>query len=222
VRRFLAAAFVVAIARDADPCSIVIPTNVLPASAPAPVNAHVWIRSPSRTGSWVLRAVGPVSADIPISKREWCPQFVEIVPQSTLPPSSRFELWVVEKEKPYLVASFGTGTATDTIAPPKPSFTSAVREVTGDSLCGPSESMTLAGGSPQPETLYAAWAADDKGTIPWSAAPSIVFSGSTFDTYRMCQSSGKLTFEGWKRIGIRAMDVAGNLGEALVLDVTQK
>src|SRR5581483_6595807 len=120
VKRVLVALMLVA--READPCSIVVPSVVLPASQPAPINTHVWVRNPFRTGAWVLRAVGPIAADIPLATRAWCPQLVEIVPQASLPPSARFELWVIEKEKPYLVASFGTGTATDTTPPPKPAF----------------------------------------------------------------------------------------------------
>lgn len=230
--------------RDARPCSIVIAPQVFPASHPAPVNAHVWIRHPplKRTGNvlfrkgptttydadFVLRAVSPVAAEIPIATREWCPSiFVELVPQSALPPSSRFEVWIVPRVpevKPVLIASFGTGTAPDTTPPPRPTFTGAMHEVEGGGLagCGTIDVIALTGGTDSPELLYAMWSADANGLIAWDAPPVGLFTEPRFDGYGTCRAD----YASWSakapRIGIRAMDVAGNLGAPIELTVANK
>ncbi len=214
--------------RDARPCSIVNPPQVLPASQPAPVNAHVWIRNPprhTRDVYFVVRVVAPAISEIPIATREWCPLgLVELVPQSALPPSSRFEVWMVARAapgKPVLLASFGTGTATDTTPPPRPAFTKADHEVESGQ-CGTFHGIALSGGSDQPETLYAMWSADAKGAIVWEAAPIAVFTGSRVDGFGTCTTD----FSAWSasspHVGIRAMDIAGNLGAPIELTVLNK
>jgi hypothetical protein len=174
--------------------------QIVPAYAPAPVNAHVWIRRAPFTrasGELSLRAVAPKASEIAIATREWCPHvLVELVPQSPLPPSSRFEVWFVPRapqEKPLLVASFGTGTTTDTTPPPRPAFP----------------------GSDVPDTFFAAWSAKE-GRIDWEAPPLAVFAVPKLDPDETCHAN--LT----GRIGIRAMDLAGNLSEPIELTIDEK
>jgi hypothetical protein len=151
---------------------------------------------------------------------------LELAPQSPLPPSSRFEVWIaprIPEAKAILLASFGTGTAGDTTPPPRPTFTKATHEVEGGLLdCPTSHVIVLDGGTDSPETLYAMWSADAKGAIVWDALPVGVFTEPRLDSYGTCKTDYAAWSAGSPRIGIRAMDLAGNLGDPIELAVTNK
>jgi hypothetical protein len=238
-------------AHDARACSIVIGSETLPALAPAPLNAHVWIRHPpwrrsgnpsARRGAapfdvdFVLRAVTPTAADVPVAVREWAPGvLVELVPWAPLPASHRFEVWAVPRgvERPRLVAFFQTGTGVDTTPPGRPSFDSVTRTkppAHGIQIdCGPAAEIVLSGaGAPDSgDLLYAVWAAAG-GRIAWDAPPIAVAGPAApgqsvrFDVYDALRPVGD--FVAWARspsarIGVRALDVAGNLGPPVELDL---
>ena len=238
----LAAVAVVAVAHEARPCVIIIPTMVLPASgAVAPVNTHVWIFEPPlrRTANWarppapaydadfVLRSVAPTRPEIPVATRECEYKLVELAPTAPLPANARFEVWVVPRTTtaaPMLLASFTTGTETDTTPPPRPAFDSAHLAVPRiQTSCNDTHEITLWGGTSAstrpPDILYGVWAADATGAIAWDAAPVGVLNGLYLDSHRTCMPRYDLWAAATPHIGVRAIDLAGNLSAPVELDV---
>jgi hypothetical protein len=233
---------------DAHACSVVLSPQVLPALAPAPLNTHVWMRHPTwhHSGNrsfkpgggnfdvdFVVRSVMPTAADIPITVREWSPDYlIELVPQSLLAANHRFEVWGIPRsasESPRLLASFQTGTTSRATSPPKPAFAASTRPkptglLAGD--CGSYEQIILGGTPDEGEVLYAVWAATN-GHIDWKGPPIAIAGPPTpghpvrFDVYDSLRPFAE--FIAWAQssphIGVRAMDVAGNLSEPVELDV---
>lgn len=247
----LVASVVLGAPADARACSIVLETRTLPALAPAPLDAHVWIRhsewrrsgnraakrgSPEFDVDFVVRAAAPTAADIPVVTREWSPgQLVELVPQKPLPANHTFEVWAIPRpavESPRLVTFFRTGDAIASTAPARPSFTSATRTKPAPGVvvidCGPDAEIVLGGlaAPSQGELLYAVWPSTG-GRIAWDSPP-IAVTGSPapghpvrFDVYDSLRPGPE--FVAWAasspHIGVRAMDVAGNLSDPVELDV---
>jgi hypothetical protein len=136
-------------------------------------------------------------------------------------------VWVVPRTTtvaPTLLASFTTGTDTDVTPPARPPFDSAHLAVPKvQTSCNDSHEITLWGGAAArtrpPETLYGVWAADRTGAIAWDAAPVGILNGMFLDSYRTCMPRYDLWASGAPHIGVRALDLAGNLSAPVELDV---
>ena len=229
----------VAFARDARPCVELTPTEVLPASTPAPVTTHVWIHHPPlrRTANWarppaapfdvdfVLRSVAPTVMDIPVATRE-CPYtFVELAPLALLPKNARFEVWAAPKSgaaPPLLLASFTTGTEEDVTPPPPPAFTLAWLAVpTIRTSCADTSAITFSSrvATPAPDTLYGVWGAGPTGEIAWDGAPIAILHGAVLNTHETCMPGYAAWAASSPRIGMRAIDLSGNLSAPIELRV---
>jgi hypothetical protein len=240
----LALLAVLGAARDARPCIDLLSTEVLPAAAPAPVTTHVWIHHPTlrRKGNWarppaapydadfVLRSVAPTVMDVPVAARE-CPYtLVELAPLSPLPKNARFEVWVVPQAAaapPALLASFTTGADADVTPPPTPSFTFARLAVpTIRTSCGDTYAITLYGptapAAPATDSLYGLWPSDPTGTIGWDAAPMAIVRGARLDSHETCMPSYGAWAASSPRLGVRAIDLSGNLSAPIELRVERE
>lgn len=193
-------------------------------------------RNPTFAVDFVLRAVAGAPTEIPVAVREWFPgNLVELVPEAPLPPNQVFEVWAVPLPpavvRPRLLSFFRTAAATDTTPPTRPAFYGATLERPGAVAadCGPYAAIGLVGEGSRDggDLLYAVWAADDSGHIAWEAPPIAVAppapgSRVRFDVYDALKLASEVT--AWARspklhVGVRAMDVAGNLSAPLELDV---
>jgi hypothetical protein len=227
-------------ARDARPCVELVPMRVLPASASAPINTHVWVHAPPmqlhgnqmRLGATpfdaeiVLREVAPSVRNHAVTVRE-CPyKFLDVAPLAPLPMNARFEVWMAPASPeptappPTLLASFATGDARDDAPPSRPAVTSAY--FTKESIrtsCGTTFPVTLVGARPPPDTLYAVWAAPASGPIAWDAPPIAVLGGMVLDTHATCMANYPAWAQSSPRLGVRAIDLAGNASEPVEISV---
>lgn len=239
------AAVVVSAPRRADTCIITYPRLVVPGAAPAAIDSRIWLfnhfyrlaGNPSfeRSGAdfdadFVLREVG--GGEIAVGVREWCPGVVvEITPRAKLAPGKRFEVWLAPKASkptPVRLTTFITGTEEDHGAPGKPRVVGA-RYDKATGVCGSFDAIQLIGaGATDPqggEVLYAMWQAGPDGTIRYDREPIAILPPwpTSSGPLRIERETCRPDFGTWAashpKLGVRAMDASGNLGEPVELKV---
>jgi hypothetical protein len=216
------ALFLVATPHDVEACTIIIPATSLPRFAPAPPNAHVWIRGlqlPLYAGaSFVLVATDGTPA--PVDVRSWPTSMVwELAPQARLRANARYELWGVPRSKqptpPVLLGTFKTGADDDVTAPSAPKLVRAA-EITPLGSCPTFIELTGTPGSDTSgETLHAVWLSDDRGVLHYADPPNEIFAW----TERRAEVNKWFMHKGTRRIGVRAVDVAGNVSAPAEIDL---
>jgi hypothetical protein len=211
-----------AAASDAPACSIVLPTVVIPGSATAPLNTHVWVLdvewvTRDALQTFALRSApggdGGAGASVAVETfvyAGWASS-IEMVPRAPLAPSSRYEVWAVGSH-PHLVGSFMTGDAPARVAPAPPQFRSPQFGLTWSPECGVAElEVPVVPPDDAPgSALYALYYADATGAVRYDRPPDGLAPAATRGRPLLAYAAGhELTKV--SRIGVRAVDAAGNV-----------
>jgi len=215
------------VAGDARACTIVLPHLVLPALVPAPINAHIWVENAFDDESFVVRPAvprGTQDAAVATDARLWngWAKMIELVPRAQLDPSRRYEVWSRGSrwegngKAPYLVGTFVTSDAVDSTPPARPVVAPTARAtVKWSSECGVGEvkaPIATPADQGSGELLYAIWHSDADGHIHYDRAPDRVVTAGPTGKPAFAYTQGS-AFQNVKKLGLRAMDLAGNLSE---------
>ncbi len=216
----------------ADACTIIVPTVVLPSMTPAPRNAHVWVLGlplPLYAGaSFVLVPTADPSHPVPLALRSWETSMAwELVPRDRLAPVSRYELWGIPRQKgkkPLIIGLFQT-TSDDDATPPSPPTLSQARYVLSMVACPPTIQIEgKPGADASGDVLHAIWLSGPGGSISYRTAPTDIAHWphpSALEPHPSLFLTRTLDGPGAFRIGIRAVDVAGNLSDPVEISVTR-
>ena len=202
-------------------CIIIPPEVVLPASRAAPRNTHIWYGGTGLPyGATFALVAEPGSPPAPaLDVRMWAlSMLLEIVPRAPLAANARYDLWASPHQgkwekrpgKPVLLGTFRTGDDVDTAPPSRP----VVRRAVGHPVAMSCDAWLQIELEPAADRgpaadLYAVWFADADGRIAYETPPEEVAS-VTVETQSLdvqIPSRAKVGL----RVGVRALDVAGNL-----------
>jgi hypothetical protein len=234
----LAAALALALLRavpEADACIVLPSAGVLPgAGAPAPRNTRVWAVGLSQAlpagATLTLVASRDRARPVPLSARLWETSGLhELWPASRLEADERYELWATPRgaplprqrpRPPVLVGTFRTG-STDDVTPPSPPRLTRAERVVPLVDCAPFIAVEgVAGADASGEVLHAVWFAEAGAELRYGQPPARLerWSGATpleraprLELHGLPASTG--------RLGVRAVDVAGNLSDPVEIEV---
>ncbi len=215
-----------------DACVMIMPAMVSP-SGLAPTNTHVWIQGsqlPLGGGAtYVLIASSAPNVPIPIELRAWeRSSLAELVPLAPLAPHTRHEIWGTARRSSAsgrpVTLPLGTFTTTgeaDTVPPGAPTLREARLNVPLDS-CWPWIGVM---GEPLPAeeaVYYALHVGDASGKIVYDAPPAEIARWPLQRSVHLkpvleLTAPGKNTSFIGRRVGLRAIDLAGNLGPPVEL-----
>jgi hypothetical protein len=218
------AAATIAMTDDASACSEVVPAIVLPRSTPAPANAHVWVQGLELSlfdgASFVVVPSDDASSPVDLDMRTWTTSMVwELVPRARLREGARYEVWGVPRGKkpkpPILLGTFRTNMDDDKTPPSAPKLTRS-EERTPLGSCSTWIAIEGTPGSDSSgETMHAVWMSDPEGRLAYHEPPAQVLMW----TDREAALHAWFKHKGKRRIGVRAVDVAGNVSDAAEIDV---
>lgn len=216
---------------DARACVIIAPSVVAPSLTPAPRNAHVWIQSlplplfGGATFTLVKSATG--STPTAIELRSWETSSVwELVPRSDLDALTRYEVWGAPRDKraPVLVSVFRTGAGVDLTAPRAPRLEHAFARPSAMGCPPYVELAGAAGADDSGDVFHAAWLAEGSARLAYDGPPATVFAWPKPTPTEPRPSADVL--HGFRapsatRIGVRTVDVAGNLSAPIELEIVR-
>ena len=214
-----------AVTMDSHACVVLAPDLVLPRSSSrdlAPRNAHLWMMGGPpelmNGATFALVAIPPGAAPVPaLEVRQWEQSTLfELVPDAPLAAGVRYDLWAtpwtsrsrLRPEKPMLLGTFRTGTESDVTPPAPPSLGNAVLRPRVGS-CGASLMIEAAPDLDLADAvLFAVWLGDQTGHIDYHAPPVQIVPVSAEDHSLELNAAPRPG----SRVGVRALDLAGNLG----------
>jgi hypothetical protein len=146
--------------------------------------------------------------------------FVELAPREPLAPETRYELWMTAPGgRPAVIGEIATGVESDTTPPAwsgvgKPTW---VKAPASPGTCQTGKPHALFGHQPAADAvLYAVWLADAAGKIDYAKPPTTWlrdWNGKlALGNPSICSpSNADLPASGKLRVGLKALDHAGNL-----------
>ena len=221
----------------ADACIVLPAAGVLPgAGALAPRNTRVWAVGLSQalpTGATLALVPSRDRAHpIPLSARLWETSAVdELWPASRLDADERYELWATPRPQvppsprqrarpPVLVGTFRTGSADDLTPPSPPKLTRAQRVIPLVDCAAFIAVDGAAGADASGEVLHAVWLAEAAGELRYGQPPARL---ERWPAATPLERAPRLELHGLpaavRRIGVRAVDVAGNLSDPVEIEL---
>jgi hypothetical protein len=209
-------------------CEVLAPDLVLPASPAAPLNAHLWIVGlpiELNSGASLSLVSSPGAPAAPaFDLRAWEGSvLLEVVPRAPLAAGTRYELWASPRKAPWepagrprhppvLLGTFRTGTDVDVTPPSAPVLVRAVRRPAFAS-CSASLGIEVATPATDPQggaVLYAVWFASADGRVAYEVPPDAIAPYAA-ETRSLELEDPAHALVGL-HLGVRALDLAGNLG----------
>jgi hypothetical protein len=173
----------------------------------------------SNGGSFALVAANEPARPIAVALRSWeASNLWELAPRTGLAPGVSYEVWGVPRDKkkpPSLLGVFRTTDADDVTPPTAPALTSAEQRASMTSC----PTIITVQGTPSMdasgEVFYAVWLSNAEGRLAYDATPAAIVRWSRPSSYERAPALEIIASfprgAGAFRVGVRAMDVAGNL-----------